>query len=113
MQPMVLMFAIKRGAHSRYASIQERIAQETEIPAGSQLILWHDKHLSDVVDLSAAAQSYPKTITKTMLYVVNKLSMEGGVLKLSYIRKDFFIFRKCYLTKNITCHVSLYDSLDW
>ena len=71
----------------RYPTIQERIAQETDIPAGSQLILWHDKQLSDVVELAAAAQSFPKTITNTRLYVINKMAMETGVLKLSYIRK--------------------------
>lgn len=71
--------------------MQERIAEQTEIPAGSQLILWNDRELSDVIDPAAAVQSYPKVITKTRIYVINRLSVETGMLRVLYIRKSFSI----------------------
>ncbi|XP_045164555.2 serine/threonine-protein kinase TBK1-like isoform X2 [Mercenaria mercenaria] len=64
-----------------YTKLQDRLAAETELPAINQLILWHDKQLADVIDQTAQIHTYPKSVIKARLYLVNRAAMENYSLK--------------------------------
>ncbi|XP_052284351.1 serine/threonine-protein kinase TBK1-like isoform X2 [Dreissena polymorpha] len=66
------------GPEDTHPYLQEKIAELTEIPASSQLILWHDSELKDVIDETSPMRSYPACIRKTRLYLMNSSCMGTG-----------------------------------
>ncbi|KAJ8302294.1 hypothetical protein KUTeg_021281 [Tegillarca granosa] len=56
----------------RFASFQEQIARETEIPASEQLILYHNRDLSEIIDPTAEIFTYPKNILLGQLFLYNR-----------------------------------------
>lgn len=56
----------------RFAKCQELIAKETEIAASEQLILYHNREISEVIDMTAEIQNWPKNVLHGQLYLFQR-----------------------------------------
>lgn len=57
----------------RYAAVQEKIAMESDIPSGQQLILFQNRELEEIVnDMTCEVQNYPTSVLHGQLYLYNK-----------------------------------------
>jgi len=64
---------------------------ETEIPATDQLILYHNRELSEMVDSALLIDMYPKRLLVDQLFVYSKERMDRQNLTLPDLRKSFLI----------------------
>ena len=71
----------------RYAKFQELIASNTEIPAGEQLILFHNKELSELVESTIEIQNWPKKILRGQFFLYQRERLDQQRLVLPEIRK--------------------------
>lgn len=59
--------------NDRYASVQEKIAMESDIPSGQQLILFQNRELEEIVnDLTCEVQNYPTSVLHGQMFLYNK-----------------------------------------
>ncbi|XP_055999625.1 serine/threonine-protein kinase TBK1-like isoform X3 [Ostrea edulis] len=56
----------------RFAKCQELIAKETEIMASEQLILYYNREISEVIDMTAEIQNWPKNVLNGQLYLYQR-----------------------------------------
>lgn len=59
--------------NDRYAALQEKIAMESDIPSGQQLILFQNRELEEIInDITCEVQNYPTSILHGQLFLYNK-----------------------------------------
>ncbi|XP_062602166.1 serine/threonine-protein kinase TBK1-like [Saccostrea cucullata] len=69
----------------RFAKCQELIAKETEIAASEQLILYHNREISEVIDMTAEIQNWPKNVLHGQLYLYQRERLDQQKLSLPEI----------------------------
>ncbi|XP_061195417.1 serine/threonine-protein kinase TBK1-like [Saccostrea echinata] len=69
----------------RYAQFQERLAVTTEIAAGEQLILFHNRELSEIIEGTLEMQNWPKNILRGQLYLYQREKLDQQRLVLPEI----------------------------
>ncbi|XP_062604838.1 uncharacterized protein LOC134266636, partial [Saccostrea cucullata] len=74
----------------RFAKCQELIAKETEIAASEQLILYHNREISEVIDMTAEIQNWPKNILHGQLYLYQRERLDQQKLSLPEIRLNYY-----------------------
>lgn len=97
----------------RYAQFQEAVAKTTEIAAGEQLILFHNRELSEIIEGTIQMQNWPKNLIRGQVYLYQREKLDQQRLVLPEIRKtrDTYVimtsllcFRLDYLlTKLLSC----------
>lgn len=66
-----LKIYVEKG--DRYAAVQEKIAMESDIPSGQQLILFQNRELEEIInDITCEVQHYPSSILHGQLFLYNK-----------------------------------------
>lgn len=73
------------GKNDRYASFQEVLARETDIPAVEQLILYDNRELSEIVQQTMEIQEYPKRILTGQLFLYSRERVDRQKLALPEI----------------------------
>ncbi|OWF35119.1 serine/threonine-protein kinase TBK1-like isoform X2 [Mizuhopecten yessoensis] len=73
------------GKSDRYASFQEVLARETDIPAVEQLILYDNRELSEIVVQTMEIQEYPKRILTGQLFLYSRERVDRQKLALPEI----------------------------
>ncbi|XP_078339559.1 serine/threonine-protein kinase TBK1-like isoform X1 [Crassostrea virginica] len=69
----------------RFAKCQDLIAKETEIPASEQLILYHNREISEIIDMTSEIQSWPKNVLHGQLYLYQRERLDQQRLNLPEI----------------------------
>ena len=78
----------------RYAALQEKIAMESDIPSGQQLVLFQNRELEEIVnDLTCEVQNYPTSVLHGQLFLYNKERIDIKKIMIPDIRMFFFIDR--------------------
>lgn len=71
----------------RYAQFQEAVAKTTEIAAGEQLILFHNRELSEIIEGTIQMQNWPKNLIRGQVYLYQREKLDQQRLVLPEIRK--------------------------
>lgn len=71
----------------RFAQFQEAVARTTEIAAGEQLILFHNRELSEIIEGTIQMQNWPKNLLRGQVYLYQREKLDQQRLVLPEIRK--------------------------
>lgn len=69
----------------RYAQFQEAVAKTTEIAAGEQLILFHNRELSEIIEGTIQMQNWPKNLIRGQVYLYQREKLDQQRLVLPEI----------------------------
>ncbi|XP_062584069.1 serine/threonine-protein kinase TBK1-like [Saccostrea cucullata] len=101
----------------RYAKFQERLAITTDIAAGEQLILFHNRELSEIIEGTLEVQNWPKNILRGQLYLYQREKLDQQRLVLPEIPplpqfpSKINLDRDCYVAHKmaaISCLIERY-----
>lgn len=99
----------------RYAQFQEAVARTTEIAAGEQLILFHNRELSEIIEGTIQMQNWPKNLLRGQVYLYQREKLDQQRLVLPEIPplpqfpSKVTLDRDCYVAHKMAAISSLME----